>query len=179
MKTVGQTIKMLPGAMAACVLPMVLGLFGAVDLFDSIDGNWRDYDAVTTQIIFLPIFICFVFGTPLAAWLACRGLRKNGAAEALSYWTASAAHGLWGATLVQISAAFLHILFLGVMSLIGPSAMGFDQIVSGLGYMFLVSLLCNLFLWVFITLPFTLLCATIFWIVTKFPSDIETDYVNP
>lgn len=141
MKTVGQTIKMLPGAMAACVLPMVLGLFGAVDLFDSIDGNWRDYDAVTTQIIFLPIIICFVFGIPLAA--------------------------------------FLHILFLGVMSLIGPSAMGFDQIVSGLGYMFLVSLLCNLFLWVFITLPFTLLCATIFWIVTKFPSDIETDYVNP
>lgn len=64
----GQNTDMKRGAMAACVLPMGLGLLGllAIGLNGPLTYDGRDFSN-SPNFMTLPIALCFFFGTPLAA----------------------------------------------------------------------------------------------------------------
>ena len=151
-----QDIKMLPGAVAACVLPMFLGL--AVSVLEIFSTGRTDWIAT------LPLSFCFLFGTPIAAWLACRHLRKAEDPEDISRWLACFGAGFLGASIVHFSTALLQVIIIGFGTSLGP--LEFLTILCA-------AAMIQLVLWLVITLPFTLLCATIFWWVTKFPSDMD------
>ena len=150
-------IKMFPGAAAACALPMTLGL--AFSLVETFSGGHIDW------LVTLPLSLCFLFGTPAAAWIACRYLRKTENPADLPGWGDCFGAGLLGATAVHASAALLHTILLGT-SVVSAPPQDFITILF-------VAALMHLGLWIIITLPFTLLCATIFWRVTKFLGDTD------
>lgn len=156
----GKTVKMLPGAVAACALPMGLGLLFTGLLLSG--ANRSDL------VMGLPVALCFLFGTPLSAWLACRRLRKIKDPEKLSHWGISLVAGLKWSTIIHSTSALIYTFgFLVVTS---------DEYSGGGNEAFSILFMSgfmNLFLWCFLTLPFALLCSTIFWGVTKFPKDVS------
>jgi len=156
MTTSDTHIKMFPGAAAACALPMLMGLVGGFMHISSA----RRLDWIMT----LPLSFCFLFGTPIAAWLACRHLRKAEDPEDISRWLACFGAGFLGASIVHFSTALLQVIIIGFGTSLGP--LEFLTILCA-------AAMIQLVLWLVITLPFTLLCATIFWWVTKFPSDMD------
>lgn len=158
----GQNVKMMPGAVAACVLPMGLLFTGLI-----LAGGHSNERFMT-----LPIALCFLFGTPLSAWLACRRLRNIKDAKRLKRWGTIFWAGLKWSSLVHIGAATLYTISFSVVRLneMGAvSALGGDELFS-IAFM---SGFINAMLWGVLTLPFALLCATIFWRVTKFPEDVS------
>ena len=155
-----QDIKMRPEAIAACALPMILGLmFGLLEIFSDGRSDW---------IITLPLSFCFLFGTPLTAWLVCRHLRKAKDAAIMSRWESCVGAGLLGASTVHVSAALLYTLGFFVPDLIEGR-----PVLHYIPSILFISAGINLCLWMVLTLPFTLFCSTIFWRVTKFPSDTD------
>jgi len=160
----GQNVKMMPGAMAACALPMALGLlFTGLIL---VGGNSNE------RFMTLPVALCFLCGTPLSAWLACRRLRNIKDSARLKRWGTVFWAGLKWASLVHIAAATLYtisfsVIRLNEMGVVG--ALGGDELFS----ITFMSGFINAILWGVLTLPFALLCATIFWRVTKFPEDVS------
>jgi len=80
--------------------------------------------------------------------------------------------GLKWASLVHIAAATLYTISFSVIRLneMGAGgALGGEELFSIL----FMSGFINATLWFGLTLPFTLLCATIFWRATKFPEDVS------
>lgn len=156
MTKAGQIINMWPGAMAACALPMLLGLGVTLNVLSS--GHRADW------IFILPISLCFLFGTPLAAWLACRYLRRSKDPANIFRWGPSLGAGVLGASAVHFSAALFYMVgFIFLVSDKGSHSVRADEVFT----VFLASVVLNLGLWVIVTLPFSLLCASIFYHVTK------------
>ena len=160
----GQTVKMMPGAVAACVLPMGLGLLFTAMLLAG--GNRNDL------FMSLPVALCFLFGTPLSAWLACGRLRTIEDPARLKRWGVSFWAGLKWSSLVHFFSASIYTFgFLTVTSsdyeTMGAS--GGNEAFS----IFFMSGFMNAMLWCVLTLPFALLCSTLFWRVTKFPEDVS------
>ena len=154
--------KMLPGAVAACVLPVGLGLLFTVGLLSS---------ALHHELFMtLPIALCFVFGAPLSAWLACRRLQRRVDTKRLAPWRTSFAAGLKWSTLVHFGAALIYTIGFAVWVSheAALSGRGLDEDLFLIGFM---SAYINVILWCILTLPFALICSTIFWAVTKFPED--------
>jgi len=173
----GQETKMLRGAIWACVIPVGIGLILLVIALFSLRSpavpsgalymNSRDF------LAFLPIAACFIFGAPLSAWLACRSLRKINSINKISLWRSSALRGVLSASLIHVVSALLYIISVSVI-ILGDNYVSFskrDQAYNPLPDLFIGSAIINLVLWVIITLPLALICATIFWRVTKFPQD--------
>jgi hypothetical protein len=160
----GQNVKMMPGAVAACALPMALGLlFTGLIL---VGGNSNE------RFMTLPIALCFLFGTPLSAWLACRRLRNIKDPKRLSKWGVNFWAGLKWATLIHLSSALLYTLGFFVVTSLDNDVMAtaHENVIFSILFM---SGFINAILWCVLTLPFSLLCATIFWRVTKFPEDVS------
>jgi len=160
----GQEIKMLPGAVAACALPVGLGLLATVGLLSSAQPGGF--------FMTLPVSLCFVFGAPLSAWLACRRLRKIDDPVRLAWWRSSIWAGLLWSSFVHFSAALVYTVVFTIWAArdSGQSWSGMDQDLFGV---FFMSGFINIGLWCVLTLPFALICATIFWKVTTFPEDVN------
>ena len=156
MTTSATHIKMFPGAAAACALPMLMGLVGGFMHISSA----RRLDWIMT----LPLSLCFLFGTPIAAWLACRYLRISKDPAEISSWASCFGAGVLGASAVHLTAALGQILIFGI----GLAAR--SDVSEFLTLLFFGGLI-HLCLWAVITLPFTIFCVTIFWGMTKFPDD--------
>ena len=154
---------MWPGAVASCVLPVGLGLI--------FTGVFMLPAHQSALFMSLPISLCFVFGAPLSAWLACRRLRSIDDLSRLSRWRTSFWAGLMWSSAVHFGAAFLYTIgFMILVTSQGGSGSD-DQIAMTL----LFSTNINLMLWCVLTLPFALTCSTIFWAGTKFPEDEAED----
>ena len=158
----GQNTKMWPGAQAACVLPMGLGML--FTLFSLSLGRPGDL------FMALPVALCFIFGAPLSAWLACRRLRKIKDVKRLSRWGVSFWAGLLWSSAVHFVAALIYTIGFTILT-------GQDSLQSGSGddneillILFMAGYM-NVLLWCVLTLPFALICASIFWRVTEFPKD--------
>lgn len=166
----GQNTHMKRGAIAACVLPMGLGLLGLILIgLDSPFTYDNPYFSNSPHFMTLPIALCFFFGTPLAAWLACRRLRKITSIEKIRLWRTSAWRGLVCASAVQFVACVFYTFLSGKFFIYRPNE--FERTGDELFSLLFMSGFINAGLWVILTLPFSLLCATIFWRVTKFPDD--------
>lgn len=168
MSTAGQDTKMLRGAIWACAIPMGIGLISLFFILIDLPPNGRHQNFESSlSFILLPIALCFLFGTPLAAWLACLRLRRVKDSAILRRWHMSAWWGLLSATAVHFGAS----LFYTILSMflffpnIGTSSPPDNDVVL----IIFLSAMLNGMLWVTITLPLSIICATIFWRVTKFP----------
>ena len=154
----GQNTEMMKGAVAACILPMSLGALGCFYLVGS--GPFR-----TFGFMLWPIALCFLLGTPVAAWLACRRLKKIEDPKTLSLWRKSASSGILAALTVHALAASCYSLYFSISTASqNTGAVSFNEFHE----LLLVSLIINIGLFTILTLPFALICATIFWFVTKF-----------
>ena len=165
-------MKMKRGAIWACVIPVGIGLIGlGLIIVDLMYFQQKRYLVRTHHYVTRPIVACFIFGTPLAAWIACLRLRKIQSAKRLRRWQSSALSGLIGSTLVNIGAVCLYAIFVALF--VDLTGGGYDQSqpdgeILKIMFGFLAA---SIIPWVIITLPLSLLCATIFWRVTKFPLD--------
>jgi len=157
--TLGQKTQMFRGAAWACALPVSLGLI--ILLFVLIDPN------ELSLILLLPISLCFIFATPLTTWLACRSLKRRDDAKYLSRWGSSFRAFFGYASLVQILTAGLYTAGF----LIWASAFFGSELETEVLTILGIALYLNFLIWVVVILPLSLLCATIFWRVTKFPED--------
>ena len=166
----GKETKMLRGAIWACAIPMTFGLISTFFILIDLPPNTRNQSFTTSPSFYiLPIALCFLFGTPLAAWLACLRLKRIKDYEKLRRWRMPAWWGLLSATAVHfVAALFYTILTAGFLFQSYDQGAGYDQEVSLIIFM---SAMLNAMLWVIITLPLSLICATIFWRITKFPKD--------
>jgi hypothetical protein len=157
----GQQINMVPGAIAACALPMSMGVLGLYFSFQPAE----QYQLILT----LPIVLCFIFGTPLTAWLACRYLSKIEDAGHLSRWITSVFSGAKYASLVHLFSATLYTLGVAVW-LMGISGVGAVHIKDA-GEIVTASIMINIPLWICVTIPLSLICSTLFWVCTTFLED--------
>lgn len=155
----GQNTNMMQGAIWACILPMGLGVLGLLYSLNSI--------APFQGWIILPIVVCFIFGTPLTAWLSCRRLSKIEDAGRLSRWPTSASVGVYYAGLIHLVSAFMYTLVFAIAS-IGLTESG-GVYIGNIGEVMMVSAMINLPLYIIVTLPLSIVCATIFWTTTDFP----------
>lgn len=172
----GQNTKMKRGAIWACAIPVGLGVIGAILLGMYLMQVVPSGAGIMENILVtVPIIGCFIFGAPLSAWLACRSLAKINDANRLSRWWASVVRGLLSASLVHLIWSGLYIAgFVIIIATSDPISWNSLQDNPGLGTMPAIILgfvIMDLILWIIITLPLSLLCATIFWKVTKFPDD--------
>ena len=106
--TAGQNTKMLRGAIWACALPVGLGVWGLILEIRRLPQRMSWEAFLMDFQISLPVVFCFIFGTPLAAWLACCHLRKIENSTKLNRWRTSAWASLLGASLTHFSAAFAY-----------------------------------------------------------------------
>jgi len=152
---VRQNIDIWRGAIAACLFPILLGLCMFIVMISSV--NAKEY------WLTLPVILCFIFGTPIAAWLACRTLRKAKYPEHVSDWGLSCLTGFRGATIIHFWAALIHTIGNMLFSPNSvPAFMGFTEFIPNL----LLIIVLHLLIWVIVTLPLSFLCGTIFWAVT-------------
>jgi len=146
-----QKIKMFPAAAAACVLPMFFALAG---LF--IVPNYP-FDIVVIK----PILIGVLFGSPFAAWLACRFLRGVQSSSVTYRWRSCCRAGVVAATITQLMGGLFYTCLL---------AIAFVADTHRISDFFMVlhySVLIQACLWLLGTLPVALSCGSIFWAVTK------------
>ena len=169
----GRETKMLRGAIWACAIPMGLGFLGLILTLFSLPNNpafTRGQPFSSTGYFFtLPIVLCFIFGTPLAAWLACLRLRRVAELAKLQRWRMPAWWGLLSATAVHFGASLIYTIFAMALFMADSGVAAAPE--NDAALLLFMSLMMNTMLWVIITLPLSLICATIFWRVTKFPED--------
>lgn len=165
-----QSTNMRAGAIWACALPITLGVIGIILLIPTVSPlPWGKAFIGPLYFIILPILACFSLGSPLAAWLACRQLHKISDVEKIWWWQTSAWQGLKAATWVHFIAALFYSLAFAIYFLLESKTPGSN--LSQFATLLLTSAMINLCLWVIITLPLSLVCATIFWRVAKLPED--------
>jgi len=161
----GQNTKMKRGVIWACAIPMGLGVIAAT-LFVTGVVQWTP-NRGGLYWRYLPPEWLLAYGLilvpPLSAWLTCRSLAKIESVEKISRWKSLAGRVLLSAAFVQL---FLTALYAFVIyaSSVNRAILVVESIIFG---WFVKNLIC----WIFITLPLSLICATIFWRVTKFPED--------
>jgi len=157
----GQKTDMRRGAIAACALPMGLGSISMV--FVLIQPTYYG------PLSFLAFSICFLVVAPISAWLACRHLKRQTNAKRLSNWRTSFFAGLRASSLVQFIITGLCVVVFGVTVIMDGAGSG--NLLNDLGFVIGLPLIYTGMIWLFITLPLSLICSTIFWRVTKFPKD--------
>ena len=160
----GQNTGMLKGAIAACLLPMTLGGVACIWNFFGFIEELKNPRMIYEEdlYVFYPIFLCFFLGTPIAASSACKRLKRLLPYERRTEWSSAVQCGWMAATKVHFIAAFFYTI---VICLIYEASEG-----TATGYgigVFIISSITNVVLWFGLTLPFSLFCATIFWMVTK------------
>jgi len=155
MMQAGQNTDMRRGAVAACVIPMGLGLLSLISLLISPNFSGPFHYSVFP--------ISFLFVAPLTAWLACRRLKRLSDLKQLSRWRTSFFAGLGSASLVQFTIAAILTTILLIVVMIGGLR-------DGASWYYIIgnSLVYNGSFWLLLTLPLTVICTTIFWCVTKF-----------
>jgi len=161
----GQNTKMKRGAVWACAIPMGLGVI-AVILFVTGVVQWTPNRGGTYWRNLPPEWVLaygLILVPPLSAWLACRSLAKIESVERISRWRSSAVRVLLSATFVQFLLTALYNFGLYVFS-VNRAILVVEPIIVGW-------LVKNLICCLLITLPLSLLCATIFWKAAKFPAD--------
>ena len=156
------------GALWASAVPMSLGslLLGVMVLGwkgRSLGGLFIEEDL----FILSPVIAGLILGGPLAAWLSCRSLRNIEDMEDRFRWRSAGLRALISASLVHICVAVLSIIILTEIYSnecinIRPSPE--TSLNAALAF---VSI--HIAIWAATTLPLSLICATIFWRVTKFP----------
>lgn len=148
------------GAIAACLLPILLGLWMLIAHINAVNSK-DDWFA-------LPIILCFIFGTPIAAWLACRTIQKGKYPDFMSEWALACLAAFRGATIIHFWAALIHTTGNMIFSSnAAPVWVGVTEFVPNV----LLVIVLQLLLWILITLPLSFICGTIYWGVTK---DIRT-----
>ena len=112
-------INMLRGAIWACVIPVGLGLISLVLELRRLPENitWDDFNVMGFHWS-APFVACFIFGTPFAAWVACRHLRKIQDVANVRRWKTSALAGIKGASLTHFGAAVSYSIWTYILSLI-------------------------------------------------------------
>ena len=168
----GKETIMKPGANWAFAFPASLGL---VTLLLS------QFAPIFKDLSYLSLFAgYFIFGSALSAWLATRRLKRIESLEKLKRWRTSFTAGLVAASSVHLVSTLLLLAFqLLLVYFLKNSDAGFGGIFNAtydadyiLSMLVVLSSAC-LILWFIITLPLSLICATIFWRVTKFPEDVS------
>jgi len=165
---------MLRGAVWACALPLGLGLIGlAFFIHDLMAYQQPRFLVRSHHYVTRPLLACFLFGTPLAAWIACSRLRKIQSVEKRRRWRSSAISGLIGSTLVHFGAVLIYSICVALF--VDLTGGGYNQSQADVGIVEVVleMLAFNLIPWILIILPLSLICATIFWRVTKFPEQLS------
>ena len=165
-----QETKMMRGAIWACILPMALGLFGLTFTLH-IEPSFQTGRSFSDSLHFLtlPVVLCFILGTPLAAFSACLRLRQTISFEEWTSWQAAVGCALHSATRVHLWAAVIYTII--ALLFFFPDGGTIEGGIIRMIFILIMSPLINLGLWGFLTLPLSLLCATIFHRVTKFPSN--------
>ena len=166
----GQQTNMKRGAIAACVLPMALGVFGLLATFQNLSTFYTGRSFSDSPHFFtLPIVLCFLFGPPLTAYLACSHLKKIRNLEQLRRWQTTTGRAVLTATSVHFWSALVYTII--ALIFFFPDGDSMEGVVIGVIGVLIMSGLINLILWVIITLPFTLFCTIIFRLSTTFPKD--------
>lgn len=147
-----KNVNMWPGAIAASALPMAIGLY--VMLSHAAFEDSSDWEAL------MPIALCFVFGTPISAWLACRSLNKQDTVE----WERSVSAAIsWAGIVHFVAGVIIPLVWVLVSLLVDPVRSGVTFILGTT----MVLVVAYSILWLFITLPFSIFCGSVFWAVTK------------
>jgi len=177
----GQTTKMKRAAVWACAIPVGLGISLLPLLLLFLPRLLHGRDSETEIQFWFVVAGLMALGlslsAPLSAWLACRNLAKVEDIYELRRWKTSAVRAARSASLVHAGATILFTTIICCVMIF--VAGGIDGTVDD-KYLLLVlfnivlfAALYNIALWIVFTLPFSLICATIFWKITKFPSDIN------
>ncbi len=160
--------RMIRGAIAACILPMMLGFIGlGFIIYDLMVYEQYKYLVRSHHYVTRPTVACFILGTPLAAWMACRRLKKIDSQIKRGLWRSSAISGMLSATVVHIGAVLIFCVCLALF--VDLTGGGYNSSQADVGFVEITfeMLVFNLIPWVIITVPLSLLCATIFWRVTR------------
>ena len=143
-------------------------------------GNFDSSAHHDRTLLYLWVYVMVFFTCipAFAAWLAGFRLRRIQDSKKLKQWHMPFTCGLLSATLLQICGAiFLVILLVPAVDQLyaDASAKSSSLIPDGISYRTSkrLSFRFNLIMWVFLTLPFTAIGATIFQRVTKFPTDTD------
>ena len=132
---------LLIGGVSSCIIPVSIGLY----IFFNRGHNLEPLEVA--------LWMTFIFGTIIAAWLGCFKVnmnKENGFNGAGTFVVI----GIKSATLVHFTASILAVLSMGQNS-------GF----VGLMVVGLFSLIYQIPLWIFVTLPLSALCGWIFRLV--------------
>ena len=125
-------------------------------------------DAINGSLWTLIYELQCYFGVIVLGWLGVIRQSAVFGLAFLSFVIVSVGAGLLGASTVHVSAALLYTLGFFVPDLIEGR-----PVLHYIPSILFMSAGINLCLWMVLTLPFTLFCSTIFWRVTKFPSDTD------
>lgn len=161
----GQHTDMKRSAIWACAIPMGLGII-AVTLFVTGVVQWTPNRGGMNWSYLPPEWVLaygLILVPPLSAWLTCRSLAKIKSVERISHWRSSAARVLLSAVLIQLVLTALYTF--------GTYAASVNRDLLVVDPIIFRWLFKNLICWLLITLPLSLICATIFWRITKFPKD--------
>ncbi len=103
--------KMIRGAFWACALPVGLGVFGLTFtlIFDPSFRTGRSFSD-SMHFFTFPVVLCFIFGTPLAAWLAYFRLKRVFNLEKRESWESAVGAALHSASSVHFWAALIYTI---------------------------------------------------------------------
>jgi len=140
-------------AVCASVLPMTLGIIGLYFCFVPTDIGREFYHE---YIFSIPIALCFTFGTPIVAWLSCRGLAERVKAKnhAPIKFISAAFQAVKNSFFVHLIAFLIHVTLISIFPDWAGPTLFFDALIIG-G-------LINLVLYAIVTLPLSIFCAAIF-----------------
>ena len=176
----GREVKLRRGALWACALPAVLGgLYGVFATIEFLNNEREVYIMRAFEfLVVMNLVLCLICIPALAAWLTGFCLRRIDDPNKLGRWRTCFGRALLCVTTVQFIAA---IIFAALLSTT------FDQIYAILAEThekagnpprtrseinpIIFSMKTHLRMWIALTLPLTVIGATIFHRVTKFPSD--------
>ena len=166
----GQNTKMKPGAVRACVITVGVGsiissilLIGPLQRLLSYEFDWP-------SILFVGrYYASFAFvpplAIPLAMWAACRSLAKIESLDVITRWRSAAGR-------IVLAAVIFHFLLVALFEYLNYLASPNKDLLE-IEPIIVSWMFKSLIRWLFITLPLSLICATIFWRVTKFPEDVS------
>jgi len=164
--TTDHHIRLLPAATAACLMPMVLGAFSLALMLQNLAvfQTGRSFSD-SPYFMTLPIVLCFLFGTPLAAFMACVRLGDIGNLGHRRLWQRAVRFGVQSATSVHVWSALLYTIM--ALMFFFPKGGTLEGLIIQVIGVFFISAILNGLLWLVITLPVSLFCATLFWLAAK------------
>jgi len=164
--TIENEIKILPSATVACLMPMMLGAFVLAIMLQNIAvfQTGRSFSE-SPYFMSLPIALCFLFGTPLAAITACVRLGNIRNLGNRRLWQRVTQLGVQSATSVHIWSALIYTI-IALMFFFPDGGTPEGLAIQWIGVL-IISAIINALLWAIITLPCSLFCTTLFWLAVK------------